>query len=82
MTLDAEDFIRRFLLHVLAEMASCVSVTSAFWPTAPKNTPSLNAENCWDSIPHCLKSPKTQPGISWWNLPASILIAVLVARRE
>ncbi len=39
MTLDADEFIRRFLLHVLPK-ASVASVTSDFWqtPAAPKSS--------------------------------------------
>ena len=55
-TLDAQEFIRRFLLHVLPE-ASCVSVTSAFWPTDPRNKPWLNAANSSISIRLCRQSP-------------------------
>ena len=35
MTLDAHEFIRRFLLHIIPK-GFCVSVTRAFWPTDPK----------------------------------------------
>ncbi len=71
ITLEAEEFIRRFLLHVLP-----------FLPTAPRNTPSLNAASSWGSTPLCPKSPTDQPTICCYSSPASILPAARAARRE
>ena len=62
--------------------ASCASVTSAFWPTEPKNTLSLNAESSWGLVPPCPSSLKNQPTTFCVNLPASIFPAAPLARTE
>ena len=46
MTLDAVEFIRRFLLHVLCPVDSCVSGSLAFWRTGP-------GEGSWCSAAYC-----------------------------
>jgi len=59
MTLRAEEFIRRFLLHVFL-VASSRSAISAFWPTAADGTTSACAANCWGRAqPHRRASPRT-----------------------
>jgi hypothetical protein len=58
MTLDAHEFIRRFLLHVLPEgFVRCV--TSVSWPTDPKAF-SQSAVNSWAWIPLCPSYPQNQ----------------------
>jgi hypothetical protein len=63
-------------------MASCASVTSAFSPTEPRNTRSLNAASSWDLIPLCLKCPKDQPRTFCVSSPVSISHAVPPASLE
>ncbi len=70
ITLDAHEFIRRFLLHVLPDgfMPACAcrtqtgaSVTSAFWPTALKSNCCPNAANFSTLIRLCPTAPSSQP---------------------
>ena len=63
-------------------MASCVSVTSAFWPTDLRNRPSLNAVNSSISIRRCRNLPFSQPKICCLRSPASIFLAARAAMRE
>ena len=51
-TIDAVEFIRRFLLHVLPS-ALCVSATTGFCPTETKNAMSGHAENCSGKATSC-----------------------------
>ena len=43
---------------------------------------SLNVASCWGLVLPCPSFLKNQPTIFCWNLPASIFLAALVARRE
>ena len=61
--------------------ASCVSATSAFWPTEPKSTLCRNAASCWDLIPPCQRSPRSPLRISCWSSPAWICPDVLLVKR-
>jgi hypothetical protein len=81
MPLDAQEFIRRFLLHVLPDgFMACV--TSAFWPTESKSALCRSAANSWDFIPLYANFPNDPPTSSCASLLASILVVVLLASRE
>jgi hypothetical protein len=82
MPLDAQEFIRRFLLHVLPDGFMPIRHFGFLANRTKRHSLSLNAASCWDSIPLCPKSPKGQPTIGCENSPASIFLVVLVARRE
>ena len=81
MTLDAHEFIRRFLLHILPDGFMRIR-HFGFLANRSKKHALLNAASCWDSTPLCLKSLTNQPTICYENSPAPIFLAVLVARRE
>ena len=81
MTLDAREFIRRFLRQVLPDGIMRIRHFGFLANRAKKHAP-LNAASCWDSIPLCLKSAKNQPTIFYWSLPASIFPAALPVNTE
>jgi hypothetical protein len=62
--------------------ASCVSATSACWPTALKNWRSLSAANSSISIPLCRNLPCSQPKTCCLKSQASIFLAARAAVRE
>ena len=58
MTLEAHEFIRRFLLHVIPR--GFVRVRHfGFWPTDPKAF-AQSAVNSWAGIPLCPSYPQHQ----------------------
>ena len=65
----------------LSPKASCVCVTSVSWPTDPKAF-CQSAVNFWTLIPLCQSFPKDLFTRSCSNLPASISLVVLYAKRE
>ena len=60
ITLQAEEFIRRFLLHVLPNGFMRIRLASS--PTARRNRTSPAAANCWESPPHW---PIPIPSLFW-----------------
>jgi len=52
LTLAVEEFLRRFLLHVLPPTSSA-SATSAFWPTDGASRSCQFASSSWDDRPTC-----------------------------
>jgi hypothetical protein len=62
MTLAVEEFLRRFLLHVLPP-TSFAPATSAVWPTAGARLSCHFAFSAWDDRPTCHPPPNCRQGM-------------------